>query len=544
MTDLALSAAGDVAYDWDLPTDALTWSVSAAMVLGWEEEFLPRTGRAFASHVDPRDIPHREQRLAVHFKGRDRFECEYRLRQLDGGFIWVQDRGWVSRDKNGKNLRLQGVLRIVTARKLEEDRLRHLADFDVLTGRLNRHRLQEVIAAAINTGIDAGVDGAYLAIGIDNMAITNDAFGYAAGDLVLAEFARRLELCLTTEDALGRVGGDRFGVLIRNCPSDRIAARAESIIATVQQTPVATDMGPIYVTASVGSVAFPTEARTASDVLTRGETALAEAKRSGRDCFAPYRATEESRRRHRSGMLMAEQVQRALKEGRLLLAFQPVVFTRGRGIDYYECLLRMQDEDGNIVGAGDFVATVESLGFIRAIDRFVLERTVAELIASPEVSLGLNISAFTAGHDPWLRLLMSLLEAAPNIAPRLVVEITETAVLNDFDSLTRFVATLRGLGCRVALDDFGAGFTSLYHLQVLEMDTVKLDGAFVRIQARRPGGPMFLSHLLAVVHDFGMQTVAEWIEDAEEMAILEEAGIDAMQGYFLGKPALGRPWET
>jgi EAL domain-containing protein (putative c-di-GMP-specific phosphodiesterase class I) len=239
---------------------------------------------------------------------------------------------------------------------------------------------------------------------------------------------------------------------------------------------------------------------------------------------------------------VGERVQRALKEQRLLFAYQPVVDSASGSVDYYECLLRMRQEDGAIVAAGRFVPMIEQLGFIRNIDRFALERAVEELGDSVGVNLGFNISGLTAADQPWLDALVTLLHGKPDIASRLVIEITETAALRDLEESARFVKTLHDLGCRVALDDFGAGFTSLRHLQALGVDTVKIDGSFVRNLVDRPDNQTFLRHVLGLVRGLGLKTVAECVETAQEAALLREQGVDFLQGYYFGVPSVERAW--
>jgi len=235
-------------------------------------------------------------------------------------------------------------------------------------------------------------------------------------------------------------------------------------------------------------------------------------------------------------------VQAALRQDRLLFAFQPVVCAASGQVDYFECLLRMRAEDGSLVACGEFIAAIEQVGLIGLIDRFVLERVFAELGADPEIRLGFNVSGRTACDRPWLRSLMSLLRQRPEHARRIVVEITETAALDDFDESARFVETLRHAGCRVALDDFGAGHTSLRHLQVLAVDTIKIDGSFVRNLAGCRENRVILRHLLGLTRGFGLHTVAECVETAEEAALLREEGIGYLQGYHLGRPTIERPW--
>jgi EAL domain-containing protein (putative c-di-GMP-specific phosphodiesterase class I) len=194
------------------------------------------------------------------------------------------------------------------------------------------------------------------------------------------------------------------------------------------------------------------------------------------------------------------------------------------------------------MSAGEFVPVIEQLGFIRLIDRYVLDKVVAELDRHPQVRLGLNISGLTAADRPWLRALISQVRNRPDIASRVIVEITETAALYDIEESARFVSALRHAGCHVALDDFGAGHTSLRHLQSLAVDTVKIDGSFIYNLAGSLDAQVFLRHLLGLARGFGFQTVAECVTTAEDAAILRQEGVGFLQGYYFGRPALERPW--
>jgi EAL domain-containing protein (putative c-di-GMP-specific phosphodiesterase class I) len=206
--------------------------------------------------------------------------------------------------------------------------------------------------------------------------------------------------------------------------------------------------------------------------------------------------------------------------------------------------LRIIGEDGQIVPAASFVPIIEQLGFIRLIDRYVLERAVEEVATHPGIRLGFNISGLTATDRAWLRAVTSLLRDKPDTARRLVVEITETAALHDIEESARFVGTLRELGCRIALDDFGAGFTSLRHLQALAVDTVKIDGSYVRNLVQNREDQIFLRHLVGLAGGLGLATVAECVETAAGAAILRREGVGFLQGYYFGVPTIEKPWQT
>jgi EAL domain-containing protein (putative c-di-GMP-specific phosphodiesterase class I) len=182
----------------------------------------------------------------------------------------------------------------------------------------------------------------------------------------------------------------------------------------------------------------------------------------------------------------------ALKENRLKLAYQPIVQARSRRVSHYECLLRMVKPDGSILTAGHFVPAAEQMGIVHLIDRFSLEATVARLKAHPSITLAVNVSGTAASDPVWLQSFVDYVSAEQQVAPRLIVELTETAALHHFEENAHFVSQLRELGVRVAIDDFGAGYTSFRNLQMLHVDTVKIDGSYVRDLSQSPENQVFV----------------------------------------------------
>ncbi|MBV9826319.1 MAG: EAL domain-containing protein [Alphaproteobacteria bacterium] len=537
----ALHAAGDVAYSWDLDEDRLDWSGRLADA-GIEFSAELPTGRSFANRVHPDDLVHRQLALASHFDGEAAFDCEYRLRCAEGTFVWVHERGRAVRDGDRRPQVMRGVIRSIGDRKAQQSRLERLANYDELTGHFNKSRLREAVDQIIAANQRMHSPAAFLSVGIDNMTMINDMYSYEAADTVLIEIGRRLDNCVRVSDLIGRLGGDRFGVVLSNCEPENISAVAEKILNAVNSTPITTARGLVYATASIGSASFPDQGLTSYDVITRAESALSEAKRAGRDCHTHYRMTEEQRDRQRRALTISEQVQTALREDRIVFAYQPVVEAQTGIVNHYECLLRMITPEGRVVSAGEFVPIIEQLGFIRLIDRYVLDRAVADLTEHPDVCLGFNISGLTAADRPWLRALISQVRNRPEIASRLIVEITETAALYDLEESARFVSALRHAGCRVALDDFGAGHTSLRHLQSLAVDTVKIDGSFIRNLSKSPESQVFLRHLLGLARGFGFETVAECVTSEEDAEILRGEGVGLLQGHYFGYPSLEKPW--
>ncbi len=539
---VAFGASGDVVYDWCIGDGRIAWTGDVAGMLGLPDCIELETADGFQSRIGPDDVPARALALSRHLDDGLPFACEYKLRRGDGGFEWVQERGVAERGQGGRFERLVGSLRVVTEQKVREHRLERLAYYDELTGRLNRVRLLQYLDGAIARSRTDGGRVAFLVVNIDNLGMLNDAYGYDVADAVIVDVARWIGDALPTGALLGRVGGNQFGVILENSGDREMGDTAERILESVRTAVIETAAGPIIVTVTMGGVTAPDLASDSKAAFGRAEEALAQAKRAGRDRFVSYRHSAELiEQRHRS-LATGDRVLRALKERRLKLAYQPIVGVGDRRPLMYESLLRMLTDDGEVIPAGSFMAAVEELGLIRLVDRYTLEMAVEELVRSPDTVLTVNVSGMTAADASSLTGMLDLVKAHRNVADRLVLEITETVAMQDIANSARFVASLRDLGCRVALDDFGAGYTSFRHLKSLDVDLVKIDGQFVQGVAEDADNQLFVKTLLTLSKGLGLRTVAECVENERDERFLRDNGVDLLQGYFYGRPELGRPW--
>jgi EAL domain-containing protein (putative c-di-GMP-specific phosphodiesterase class I) len=242
-------------------------------------------------------------------------------------------------------------------------------------------------------------------------------------------------------------------------------------------------------------------------------------------------------------MGIADDIVQALRENRLKLAYQPIVQARNRKISHYECLLRMAKPDGSLLTAGHFVPAAEQMGIVHMIDRFALETAIAQLQAHPDISLAVNVSGTAASDPGWLQAFVDYVRDAQGVAGRLIVELTETAALHHFEENARFVSQLRALGTRVAIDDFGAGYTSFRNLQMLHVDTVKIDGSYVEDLSRSPENQVFVRTLVGLAQSFDIKTVAEWVGSDADAALLQSFGVDYFQGFHFGMPLTVPEWD-
>lgn len=537
----AILAAGDVAYDWDLVTGRLDLAGAVESLFG--EGRAPSAALAYESLIHPDDRAQRARQLAGHHDSDQVFDWEYRLRPGRKPEIWVHDRGRITRDEHGAAARIRGVLRVVTERKRREARLEELVNHDALTGLFNRQRLAEAVGNALAYAHRYGVEGAYLEVGIDKLNLVNSVFGYEAADSIIAAVAERLSSNLRTSDAIGRTGGDRFGIILGHCPRQSLAGAADKLLHVIGAQPINTLRGSVDVTISIGIVAFPGSARTADEVMVRAAGALVDAKQAGRNCMAVFEPSEEQQRIHKRSLDIVRRVRAALKDDRLILAYQPVVDARSRTVAHYEALVRMREDDGRIVPAAHFIPPVERMGMIKAVDRRALDLALGELRSCPWLNLAINFSGLSTADTVWQQETLRLLGDEPRaITDRLTVEITETAALHEIDESGHFIASLRDLGCHVALDDFGAGQTTLRHIRSLAVDSVKIDGTFVRDVATSLDNQLFVRTLLGLAESFGLDTVAECVETAEDADLLTRQGVRFLQGFYFGRPVIGKPW--
>ena len=407
----AMTASGDVAYEWDLLSDRITWVFGADEALGLAADADVPTGTAYAKLVAPEDIANRMRAIALVSAGGGNYECEYRLDLPRFGERQVHDRARAEAGPDGKPVRLVGMLRFLDTGHRRDGRRDNLANYDALTGHFNRARLREALEHALNFTKRYGVDGAYLVIGIDKLTMVNQALGHKAADTVLVAVGDRLDQTLRASDVIGRVGGDKFGAILANVPAGELECATEKLLDSIRHKPIETPEGPVYATVSIGAVTFPSAANTAQDIMMRADVALQKAKQSGRDCAITYTFSAEQLAQHKSNLAIAEQVQRALREQRLRFAYQPIVDSATREVRFHECLLRIVQPDGEVIPAARFMPVVEDLGMIRSVDRTVLERSVEELALYPDARMAINVSGLTTTDRSWIRSAVAMLRS-------------------------------------------------------------------------------------------------------------------------------------
>ncbi len=543
-----LASLGQAAFVWDIATDEMAWSDHLASVFPDIPMEALASGAAFSNLIEPvrsvRTDALGHSSLAHGAEGAP-YRIEYGVRaSTSAPVLWIEESGCWFAGADGKPARVQGIVRIDNERHARDEQLVKLSRHDPLTGELNRTHMIASLAEAIEEAMRFRSSCAFMLIGIDHLARINDAFGFDVADVVISEVAARIRTRLRGGDVLGRFSGNKFGLILKNCTVDDMNVAAERFLAGIRGEVVPTQSGPVSVTASIGAVSVPRYARSADEAINRAHETLDMAKRRRAGSFSMWRPNVERDAQRRVNIRVTDEIVTALNDRRIVMAFEPVVEAGSRNASFYECLVRMEQNDGQVLLAPDIVPVAEKLGLIHMVDHRVLELVVAELARSSNVRLSLNISPDTTMDPDWSASIESLMRAHPGVAERLIVEITETVAIQDIDDIRGFVTRLKSFGSRIAIDDFGAGYTSFRNLRKLGVDIVKIDGAFVQNIVRSADDRAFVQTLIDLARRLEIKTVAEWVQDEESAAMLRDWGCDFIQGRLIGLASSDRPWDS
>jgi diguanylate cyclase (GGDEF)-like protein/PAS domain S-box-containing protein len=553
---VARDAARIAPWTLDLKTNMATIDLAAARAMALPVGAHGDSGLATVAWwkgVHRADHARVQEALDRHLANpREPYRAEYRLRDHEGAWLWVLSCGAITeRDREGLPQRMAGMLIDITERKRAEDALARAATTDELTGLPNRRELQQRLEQALASARRHGHIGALLMLDLDHFKRINDSLGHAAGDQLLQALAQRVRALLRTEDTLARMGGDEMMVLLPGLGRDADAAArhaqqvAEKLLAALTE-PVTLEAGAYSVGASIGFTLFPESAEaTGADLLREADTAMYEAKAAGRGAICAFRPDMQRTVARRLQIERAlERTLRANGQG-LALHLQPK-WTPSGALFGAEVLLRWhlaeECEPGiaGEIGPAEFIPVAEDCGLIVPLGRWVLETAMrhaaARRAAGRPLPLAINVSPRQFREPNFVAVFDELLVITGADPHDLTLELTEGVFIEDHESGARRMSELAARGAQLSIDDFGTRHASLMYLKRLPIHELKIDRAFVRDVTHDPDDAALVEVMLAIAARFGIRTVAEGVETAEQADFLIARGCAALQGYLLGQP--------
>ncbi|MCB0827224.1 MAG: EAL domain-containing protein [Solirubrobacterales bacterium] len=489
------------------------------------------------THAD--DLEEDRRLVRSLFKGEiDRYSLEKRNIRKDGDVVWVDLTVARLSEVAGDDPRALYMVEDITERHQFHQRLQHMVDHDALSGLFGRRRFREELASALAGPADSQV--ALLSLDLDNLKFVNDSFGHTVGDQLIVRAAEVLRAHVNGAGILARPGGDEFAVLLPGLDGEAARLLAEGLAEAISaEVRVGVADRTVRLTVSIGIATAQTgEDASTEQILMEADTAMYDAKASGRNCVRLYDRTGDP------GMAKSidwhSRIGRALESGGFRLYAQPIVSLEGSGPAFFELLIRMRDDDESIVQPGTFLPIAERHDLIQDIDQWVISSAIKSLagfdLGGDDLKFSVNLSGRSVG-DPRLPDFIATELDRYRVDPgSLVFEITETGAISDMTGARKLAEELGQLGCSMALDDFGTGFASFYNLKHIDCDYLKIDGEFVHDLATERDNRLLVRSLVYAARAMGKLTVAEGVEDGDSLELLRQFGVDFAQGYYLGTP--------
>ncbi len=508
-------------------------------ISGYSREQLEATNAAAITHPD--DLGNSQQEIAALLTGAEAgCRSEKRFIHAARRPVWVAVHTTVLRDRAGRPLRFVAQVQDITDRRRSQERLVYLADHDPLTGLLNRRSFERELEAHRSRRARYGGGGAAIMLDLDHFKFINDTLGHHGGDEAIIRAARALTSRLRETDVLARLGGDEFAVLLPTADALETRLVADDLLAALRAEVVQVGPHARALTASAGIALFESADRLSEDVLVNADLAMYDAKNAGRDRAEVFASGEHGSSRMKGRVTWAQRIGGALQHDGFMLLAQPIVELATGHTSQHELLLRMRDEHGDQIPPGSFLYIAERLGMVQEIDRWVTTQAITLLgehrDQGHDLTLEVNLSGLSIG-DPELLALVSRELERTGVAPHnLIFEITETAAVINMTQAGQFIRDLTQLGCRFALDDFGAGYGSFYYLKHLPFDFLKIDGEFVKNCTTSETDRLMIKAAVDIATGMGKRTIAEFVGDHDTARLLADLGVDYGQGFHLGHP--------
>jgi len=472
------------------------------------------------------------------------FDLKYRITTVTGETRYLHSIEKPVFEDNGRILRSNGVTQDITEQKLAEDTLAHQATHDALTGLINRNDFERRLERVLETARTSHDEHALCYLDLDQFKVINDTCGHEAGDELLRQLGRLLSVAVRKRDTLARLGGDEFGVLMEHCTLVQAHRVADEVRKAIEEFRFVWEEQAFRIGVSIGLVPITESSESVANLLSAADSACFAAKDEGRNRVHVYHLDDTELARRQGEMAWVARIDQALEDYRLQLWSQPIVpvVTGSDKGEHFELLLRLIDERGETVPPGAFLPAAERYGLSTKLDRWVVGAALDWLSRNPERLDRLhlcciNLSGTSLADEEFLEFVQERLDKSQVSAQKICFEVTETAAIANLSRAMSFMGTLKGKGCKFALDDFGSGLSSFAYLKTLPVDYLKVDGAFVKDIVDDQVDLALVRSINDVGKVMGTATIAEFVENDAILEKLREIGVDYAQGYGIGRPA-------
>ena len=461
----------------------------------------------------------------------------------DGTEYPIADSAAPIRDRQGQIIGAVIVFHDVTESRYLTRQLSWEASHDALTGLINRRKFEQHLVDAIASVKDSNEQHALCYLDLDQFKVVNDTVGHIAGDELLRQITALIQKGVRANDMLARLGGDEFGILLTQCSIFQATQIAENLKDLVHQFRFIWNGKTFIIGVSIGVVAIDPTSRDLMELLGAADAACYAAKARGRNCVHIYSLDDDELIKQRGERQLISKITRALETNRFCLYYQKIVSITSKPlVEHYEILIRMLDENGKIVSPNQFIPAAERYGLITEIDCWVIEKFFSNYHKLPEkdvLNQGLytiNLSGASISNNQFLSFLIEQFSRYQVPPQTIGFEITETAAIANFEQARYFMSELKKIGCCFALDDFGSGLSSFAYLLNLQVDYLKIDGAFVKNISHNLISQALVEGFNRIAHAMNLETIAEFVEDDTILEKLREIGVDYAQGYGIARP--------
>lgn len=537
---LVIESTGDGVWDWDIPANKVVYSSRWKEILGYSDSGFGDQHDAWTSRIHAKDARRVINAMQDCVTGAaPNFHEEYRLRSKDGLWKWVESHGAVvTRDAEGRALRVTGTLSDISAKKRAETENWNRANFDTLTGLPNRRLFRDRLDESVKKAARSELGLALFFIDLDRFKEANDLLGHDIGDLLLIKAGQRIANSVRASDTVARLGGDEFTVILNDWDEEsHIERTAQKIIERLGQ-PFEIGQEIIYLSASIGITIYSKDADSSDELIKNADQAMYAAKNAGRNRFSYFtRAMQEvADQRFRLG----SDLRQAIGEGQLEVHYQPVVELSSGRIIKAEALLRWNHPKWGLIAPSRFIPIAEETGQIHAIGNWVFrkaalcsQRWSAQIGHPFQIAINKSPAQFMTWDEDgqWIDHLHTLGLQGSSLA----IEITEGLLLKAFSNVTEKLARYRAAGVELGLDDFGTGYSSMTYLKTFDIDYLKIDQSFISGITENPEDWAVTESMIVMARRLGLMVIAEGVETEAQRTLLVAAGCHYGQGYLFSK---------